>query len=597
MSLSRLERSVLGAILVDGRVYEQIAGLRSDDFSLTSHRLIFTRMGDLATAGRPIDIVTVVEELERHQELQTVGDVGYVSGLMDGVPEPPSILHYVEMMREAADRRHAARLGESVQRIAEDPSISTAALAEIGTDLTKLAAGIEPLPPRFSEDALALRFSRRYGDNLRYVLAWGHWMCWDGRRWVDDDTLHVFDLARGICRAASAECGDAKERAAIRIAAAQTVTAIERLARADRHHATRVEQWDKDLWLLNTPTGTIDLRTGDIHEQSRNEYITKITAAGLGGDCPLWLRFLERVTGGDPDLQSFLQRMIGYSLTGCTREHALFFLYGTGANGKSVFLSTISGLLAEYAKTAPASSFTASTNEQHPTDLAGLRGARFVTAIETEDGSRWAESKIKSLTGGDKIAARFMRCDFFEFVPEFKLVIAGNHKPGLRSVDEAIRRRLHLVPFTVTIPQEERDPSLAEKLRAEFPGILAWAIRGCLAWQEHGLNPPAVVRNATTEYLAGEDAIGRWLEDDCIEDEAIWTSSAALFVDYRAWCERTGEKPISPKRLTQGLEGRGLVQKRTGSARGLSGVGLRREMTHVTDRPVIPVTSARGRPI
>ena len=190
-----------------------------------------------------------------------------------------------------------------------------------------------------------------------------------------------------------------------------------------------------------------------------------------------------------------------------------------------------------------------------------------------------------------------MRGDFFEFIPEFKLIIAGNHKPGLRSVDEAIRRRLHLVPFTVTIPQKERDPSLAEKLRAEFPGILAWAIRGCLDWQEYGLNPPAIVRNATAEYLAGEDTIGRWLEDDCIEDEAIWTSSAALFGDYGAWSQRTGEKPISRKRLTQGLEGRGFIQKRTGSARGLSGIGLRREMTHVTDRQVIPVTNARGRPI
>ena len=257
----------------------------------------------------------------------------------------------------------------------------------------------------------------------------------------------------------------------------------------------------------------------------------------------------QLLPGGDPELQSFLQRMIGYSLTGATREHALFFLYGTGANGKSVFLSTVSGLLAEYAKATPASSFTASANEQHPTGLAGLRGARFVTAIETEDGARWAESTIKSLTGGDKIAARFMRCDFFEFLPEFKLVIAGNHKPGLRSVDEAIRRRLHLVPFTVTIPQEERDPSLTEKLRAEFPGILAWAIRGCLEWQEHGLNPPAIVRIATADYLAGEDTIGRWLEEDCLEDEAIWTPSASLFSDYKAWCERTGEKPTSPKRL------------------------------------------------
>jgi putative DNA primase/helicase len=307
--------------------------------------------------------------------------------------------------------------------------------------------------------------------------------------------------------------------------------------------------------------------------------------------------FLKRITGGSSELQSFLQRVIGYSLTGSTREHALFFWYGTGANGKSVFVSTISCLLGDYAKTAPASSFTASATEQHPTDLAGLRGARFVTAIETEDGARWAESKIKSLTGGDKIAARFMRCDFFEFIPEFKLVIAGNHKPGLRSVDEAIRRRLHLVPFTITIPEEERDPRLIEKLKAEFPGILAWAIQGCLEWQHHGLNPPAIVRNATADYLAGEDAIGRWLEDDCTSEEVCWTSGAALFLDYRSWCERAGERPTSPKRLTQALEGRGFVQKRTSSARGFSGIGLRGGMTHVTHSPIMPVTSARGRPI
>jgi putative DNA primase/helicase len=460
-----------------------------------------------------------------------------------------------------------------------------------------VATGTDSFPPQFSEAALALRFSRRYEEDLRYVFRWGHWMRWDGMRWVDDDTLHVFDLARGICRAASAECGDAKERAAIRIAAAQTVTAIERLARADRRHAAKVEQWDADPWLLNTPSGTVDLRTGELHQHRRDKYITKIAEAGPGGDCPLWLQFLDRVTGGDSELLSFLQRMIGYSLTGSTREHALFFVYGTGANGKSVFLSTIASLLGDYAKTAPASSFTATASEQHPTYLAGLRGARFVTAIETEDGARWAESKIKSLTGGDKIAARFMRCDFFEFLPEFKLVIAGNHKPSLRSVDEAIRRRLHLIPFTITIPHEERDARLTEKLKTEFSGILAWAVQGCLEWQKYGLNPPAIVRNATADYLAGEDAIGRWLEDDCIEGDALWTSSAALSLDYRAWCERTGENPISPKRLAQALESRGFAQKRTSTTRGFVGIGLRRGMTHVTDGPVIPVTSARGRPI
>ncbi|HEV2400855.1 MAG TPA: phage/plasmid primase, P4 family [Candidatus Sulfotelmatobacter sp.] len=595
--MSRLERSILGAILLDAGVYEQAAELRPEDFSLDSHRRIFMRMGDLAVSGRPIDILTVIEELEHHKELQSVGDAHYVSGLVEGVPDRPSIQHYVKMMRAAGDRRRAAKIVEHAQRLTDDPSVSTAALAEIGNDLRVLVADSEPVPPRLSEEALALRFSRQYADDLRYVSSWGHWMCWDGLRWTNDNTLHVFDLARGICRKASAECGDARDRTAMRIAAAQTVTAIERLARADRRHAARVEQWDTNVWLLNTPQGTVDLRTGKIHEHTRDEYITKITATGPGGNCPIWLQFLARVTGGDPELQSFLQRMVGYTLTGSTCEQALFFLYGTGANGKSVYLSTISALLAGYAKTAPASSFTASANEQHPTDLAGLRGARFVTAIETEDGSRWAESKIKSLTGGDKIAARFMRGDFFEFIPEFKLVIAGNHKPGLRSVDEAMRRRFHLVPFTVAIPQEERDPSLTEKLRAEFPGILAWAIQGCLEWQQDGLNPPAIVRDATADYLASEDVIGCWLEDECFEDEALWTSSAALSLNYTAWCQRTAEKPISPKRLTQALDARGFVQKRTSSARGFSGIGLRRRMTDVTDGPVISVTSARERPI
>lgn len=597
MGANNSERTLLGAVLLNPAHWCQIAALRPVDFSLDSHRKIFGRMRDLAESSRPIDMITLIEELERHNELQAVGDVGYVSSLVDGVPDYPNVEHYVEMVRSAADRRRAGKLVEKAQSALYDPTVPTAALAEIATDLAGLVGGAESPPPRFSEEALALRFSRKYEGELRYVAGWGRWMCWDGTRWIDDDTLQVFDLARGICRAASAECGDGEKAIAAKLASKATSAAVERLAAADRRHAATVAQWDTDPWLLNTPTGVIDLRTGEIHQHRRDDYITKITASGPVGDCPRWLHFLDRITGGDVELQSFLQRMIGYALTGSTREHALFFLYGTGANGKTVFLSTVSGLLADYAKTASTSSFTASTTEQHPTDLAGLRGARFVTAIETEDGARWAESKIKSLTGGDKIAARFMRCDFFEFFPEFKLVIAGNHKPGLRSVDEAIRRRLHLVPFTVTIPQDERDPRLGEKLRVEFPGILSWAIQGCLAWQQDGLNPPAIVRNATADYLAGEDAIGRWLDDDCTTGEELWTCGAALYLDYRAWCERTGEKPISPKRLTQALESRGFVQKRTSAARGFAGVGLRVGMTDVTHSPVMPVTSARGRPI
>jgi len=271
-----------------------------------------------------------------------------------------------------------------------------------------------------------------------------------------------------------------------------------------------------------------------------------------------------------------------------------------GANGKSVFLSTIAGLLGDYAKAAPASAFTATSTEQHPTDVAGLRGARFVTAIETEDGRWWAEAKIKSLTGGDRITARFMRQDFFEYVPQFKFLVAGNHKPGLRSVDEAIRRRLYLIPFTVTIDERERDPDLAEKLKAEYPGILRWAIEGCLAWQRDGLNPPDIVRSATSDYLAAEDAIGRWIGDRCSLGGGRWTAGASLFADWQQWCDQTGERPGTQKRFTQGLQAKGIQQDRAGAdgTRGFVGIALREDvLTHPTRSPVISVTRARERPI
>lgn len=313
---------------------------------------------------------------------------------------------------------------------------------------------------QYADDALALTFTKQHGEDLRFTAEWGLWNLWDGHVWRTDSTLAVFDLARKVCRKESASCED--KRLAPRIASAQTVYAVERLARADRLHAAAVEQWDADPWLLNTPGGVVDLRTGRLREAVREDHCTKICAATPGGQCPQWLVFLERITGGNRELQSFMQRVAGYALTGETREQALFFLYGTGANGKSVFLDTISRIMGDYATTASVETFIDSKIQSHPTDLAALRGARLVTAIETEEGRRWAESKLKALTGGDRIAARYMRQDFFEFVPQFKLLVAGNHKPGLRTVDEAIRRRFNLIPFTITIPPAERDLELAD---------------------------------------------------------------------------------------------------------------------------------------
>jgi putative DNA primase/helicase len=348
-----------------------------------------------------------------------------------------------------------------------------------------------PLPPESTDEALALRFTARHAGELRYVAAWGRWMIWTGAVWRFEETLRAFDLSRAICRQASAECDSARVSAAI--ASAKTVAAVITLAKADRRHAATTEQWDADPWLLNTPAGTVDLRTGKLRPHEPDDYLTKITAVAPAGECPLWHEFLNRITSNNGELHDFLQRVSGYALTGSTREHALFFGFGTGGNGKGVFLNTLAGIMGGYATVAPMETLTASGSDHHPTDLAMLRGARLVTAQETEEGRRWAEAKIKALTGGDPISARFMRQDFFTFNPTFKLFVAGNHKPALRGVDEAIRRRMHLIPFLVTIPAAERDPELGEKLKAEWPGILAWMIDGCLDWQRQRLAPPTAV--------------------------------------------------------------------------------------------------------
>lgn len=430
-------------------------------------------------------------------------------------------------------------------------------------------------PPAFTDEAIALQFADRFERELRYVASWGRWLRWDGCRWQFDDTLAAFDLSRRMCREAAAACE--KQNVSAALASAKTVAAVERLAKADRRLAATIDQWDADPWLLNTPGGIIDLRTGKSLPARIQDYATKITAVSPAGDCPTWKSFLHRVTGGDEELIAFLRRICGYALTGVTREHALFFFYGTGANGKSVFISTVAGILADYHTTAAIETFTASQSERHPTDLAGLRGARLVTATETEEGRRWAESKIKALTGGDKIAARFMRQDFFEFVPAFKLMIAGNHKPGLRSVDEAIRRRFHLIPFSVTIPPDERDLQLTERLRDEWPGILAWMVEGCLQWQADGLQPPSAVTDATTAYLTAEDALAEWIDERCWRDPVAWTASSDLFASWTAWATKAGEPPGTQKRFVQNLEARGFLPRRQMHGRGFDGLKLCRD--------------------
>jgi putative DNA primase/helicase len=240
-----------------------------------------------------------------------------------------------------------------------------------------------------------------------------------------------------------------------------------------------------------------------------------------------------------------------------------------------VLLSTVAGILGDYHRTAPIETFTAVNGERHPTDLAGLRGARLVSATETEEGRRWAESRIKQLTGGDVIAARFMRQDFFEFIPVFKLFIAGNHKPSLRSVDEAIRRRFHLVPFSVTIPADERDGELTEKLKTEWPGILAWLIEGCLEWQAEGLRPPSAVLDATAASLEAEDASAAWVDERCESVAGDWTSLSALYASWKDWAANAGEIAGSQKGLREKLKTRGFIAHKRKVGQGFFGLRVR----------------------
>ena len=435
--------------------------------------------------------------------------------------------------------------------------------------------GGEIVPVGFTEDALAADFTAIHAEDWRHVAIWGAWLTWTGARWQREGTLRAFDLARLVCRAAANCANSGKIRA--RLSQASTVTAVERLARADRRHAASADIWDSDPWLLNTTDGVVDLRTGALAPHDRSLAMTKITTASPRGDCPAWLTFLAQVTGGEPDLQAYLRRVVGYCLTGVTTEHALFFLYGTGANGKSVFANTLTAILGDYATVAPMDTFMATTGDRHPTDMAGLRGARIVTSIETEQGSRWAESKLKALTGGDRITARFMRQDFFEFTPQFKLLVAGNHKPSIRNVDEAMRRRLHMVPFTVTIPRAQRDKRLPERLLAECDGILAWALQGCLEWQQTGLKPPATVLAATDEYFEAEDALGRWLQERCELGASFIEPTALLYASWKAWAEAGGEFVGSIKRFSENLTNRGLAQHREDNARRFRGIRLRQE--------------------
>lgn len=438
-------------------------------------------------------------------------------------------------------------------------------------------------PPKYSDDALALEFAEKHATSTRFVHPWSQWLHYEAGCWKRDRKKGFFDMSRTICREASDQYLTTEpkpsESVAKQLTSAKTVAAVASMASADPRIAATTEQWDCDRFLLNTPDGSVDLKTGRLQSHRSQDYLTKLTAVGPAEEavCPNFARFLDRVTGSDYHIIRYLQRIFGYCLTGETLEHALFFVYGTGANGKTTLVNTLLGMLGDYGSISPSETFTEthSGNDRHPTELAKLQGARLVVASEVESRARWAEAKLKNLSGGDRITARFMRADFFEYVPQFKILISGNHKPTIRSVDEAMRRRLHLIPFNVTINEADRDTNLPLKLKSEWPGILRWAIDGCLEWQRQGLNPPKIVSDATEEYLASQDAIGRWLNECCVVSPQIGATKAShLYESWKQWADKGNEFVMSMVKFGDELSSRGF-SKRTSNGILYEGLGLR----------------------
>jgi putative DNA primase/helicase len=428
----------------------------------------------------------------------------------------------------------------------------------------------------------AERYVAEHNQVARYVGAWDRWLIYDGRRWVRDLTRQAEDLAKETIRRIYAEAALAatsQDRARIADWAEDSESrrsrdAMVALARSERLVSMAHEVLDQDPWLLNVLNGTLNLRDGVLLPHRADDYLSKLAPVPYDPDapCPLWLAFLLRVLDNDGALASFVQRAVGYSLTGSDREHALFFGHGEGANGKSTFLTMLQRLLGDYAIQAAPDLLLAHRGEVHPTGQADLFRARVAVCTEADDGASWAAATVKRLTGGDRIKARRMREDFWEFDPTHKFWVGANYKPVLRRHDPAFWRRIMLIPFDVVIPEAERDKELAAKLAVEASGILAWAVRGCREWQERGLDPPQRVLDAIRAYNVEQDRVARFVEEVCVPRLGARTAVADLARAYAEWCRRQGEDPGGMSFLGDGLDRLGFPRARSHGVRFHEGI-------------------------
>jgi len=442
--------------------------------------------------------------------------------------------------------------------------------AEVGLDI----------PPEFSEDSLADEYTRRFHKTLLFCKSWETWLHWEDNRWKADETALSLDLSRRVCRETSLlaldreELGSKARTIANTLSSRRCIAAVEGIARSDRRHVVRPSEFDADAWALNTPIGVVDLKTGDIRPAKRSDRMMKSASVGPGGNCPTWLRFMQDCTEGDAELIGYLKRIAGYCLTGSISEQKFFFIYGCGGNGKGTYLNMLMYLLNTYGRQANMDTFTEQRFTKHASEIAFFQGARMVVASETNVGQKWNEARIKGMTGGDPITAQFMHKNPFTFAPTFKLIFNGNHKPHLKNVDAAIKRRLYLIPFDYEVPDDKVDGQLPEKLAAEASGILSWCIEGCLEWQAKRLKPPARVIATTAEYFEREDKIGGFLAECCELSNAHKVTTSLLFERYTRWADEQGEYIGSRRVFLDMLAVKGYRSVKVGGEQIVAGVRL-----------------------
>lgn len=428
------------------------------------------------------------------------------------------------------------------------PGQITAPAAPIATDDEQVEVEVEA--PHLSEIALAEEFAAAAAGAFRWSPGLD-WMHNQGSHWTRDIKLQRFTLAKAICKDAAQTAERPQLKA--KTASAGTASAVLNLARSEPGIVTDVKEWDAHTMILNTPGDAYDLETG---RPISREGLLFMQVAGVAPSTmptPTWERFVHGIFSEDLELVEFIQRLCGYSLTGSVSEQKLFYLYGSGANGKSVFLEVLRNVAGTYSHNLPSEALMTAKHERHPTTFAALQGKRVAVSSEIEDGAHWAESRIKSLTGDATMTAHFMRQDEFTFAITHKHILAGNFKPRLKGDDFAIVRRMILVPFEQTFNGERADARLPEKLRAEYPGILQWFIEGARKWAKSGLRIPASVLDSSKDYMAEQNDIGLWMEDACEIGFLFEESTKKLYASYSIWKEELGERPQSAKAWSERL--------------------------------------------